>query len=254
MGVDESTCTMTMVMTCDAASSGATPRRQTSDSPCHSFPQQEEEGRTFTTRWSHAECKKGHVISTCRHISQHRERPKQCAREGGKREHRQRENQKRAGPTDALSRKGLLNERSESRFGVSAIELAAEHIHPLAHPVGQLSEMSRQIPDKLSIGTKTRKLCVSPRRPLPVVADVPPQSGRGPSRFADCPASCCGLKSQGWVAEMACFGDIDSTRVRPQSSSGTVIWTYREMVDERTIVVAQRACHMSVPMTGRPTS
>ena len=35
--------------------------------------QREEEERTLTTRWSHVECKKGHVLSTCRHVGQHRE-------------------------------------------------------------------------------------------------------------------------------------------------------------------------------------
>ena len=97
-------------------------------------------------------------------------------------------------------------------------------------------------------------IVVSPPRPLQAAADVPHKADVGPH----------GLQSVRfvlWVEKprvgcpSSCFGDIEPTRVRPEISSGTVIWTYREVVGERTIVgKAQRACHRSVLMPGRPTS
>ena len=83
---------------------------------------------------------------------------------------------------------------------------------------------------------------VSPPRPLQVAADVLHKADVGPH----------GLQSVRFVlwsgkprvgGPSNCLCDINSARVRSENSNGTVMWTVREMVDERTIVAAQMACH-----------
>ena len=83
---------------------------------------------------------------------------------------------------------------------------------------------------------------VSPLRPLQMAADVLHKADVGPH----------GLQSARFVlwsgkprvgGPSSCLCDINSARVRSENSNGTVMWTVREMVDERTIVAAQMACH-----------